>query len=68
MCTFGVISVSFSDKSPSKKKSISHILRIISDRQKKLNLLDYYQQASEQSSAQLEEDKKHLEFMNSIKK
>merc|ERR1712227_44735 len=25
-------------------------------------------QASEQSSAQLEEDKKHLEFMNSIKK
>ena len=25
-------------------------------------------QASEQTSAQLEEDKKHLEFMNSIKK
>ena len=27
-----------------------------------------FPQASEQNSAQLEEDKKHLEFMNSIKK
>ena len=27
-----------------------------------------FTQASEQTSAQLEEDKKHLEFMNSIKK